>query len=106
MVIRLTFLVDSPSKRAHGNAAGRLALGLAESGQVETTLLCYSEDPPPAWLPPEVHVRRLGVDRVSRSLPRLVRYLRQSQPDVLVTRQVHANLVGLAASWATSGWPS
>jgi glycosyltransferase involved in cell wall biosynthesis len=99
MAIRLTFLVDSPSKRAHGNAASRLALGLAESGQVEVTLLCYGEDPPPAWLPPEVHVRRLGVDRVSRSLPRLVRYLRQSQPDVLVTRQVHANLVGLAASW-------
>lgn len=98
MAIRLTFLVDSPSKRAHGNAASRLALGLARSGQAEATLLCYGEDLPPAWLPPEVHVRRLGVDRVSRSLPRLVRYLRRNQPDVLVTRQVHANLVGLAVS--------
>ena len=99
MTIRLTFLVDSPSKRAHGNAASRLALGLAENGQVETTLLCYGDDPPPMWLPPEVHIHRLGVDRVSRSLPSLVRYLRVQQPDVLISRQVHANFVALAASW-------
>jgi glycosyltransferase involved in cell wall biosynthesis len=98
MAIRLTFLVDSPAQRAHGNAASRLALGLAQTGRAEPTLLCYSADPPPPWLPPEVRVRRLGADRVSRSLPPLVRYLRAEQPDVLVTRQVHANFVGLAAS--------
>jgi glycosyltransferase involved in cell wall biosynthesis len=98
MAIRLTFLVDSPAQRAHGNAASRLALGLAQTGRVEPTLLCYSADPPPPWLPPEVRVRRLGVDRVSRSLPPLVRYLRAEKPDVLVTRQVHANFFGLAAS--------
>jgi glycosyltransferase involved in cell wall biosynthesis len=98
MTIRLTLLVDSPSKRAHGNAVSRLALGLVETGQVETTLLCYSADPPPSWLPPEVRIRRLGVDRASRSLPGLVRYLRANKPDVLITRQMHANFVGLAAS--------
>jgi glycosyltransferase involved in cell wall biosynthesis len=98
-MIRLAFLVDSPSKRAHANAASRLALGLAETGQVETTLLCYSPDPAPPWLPPEVHVQRLGTDRVSRSLRALVRYLRTQKPDVLITRQVHANFVGLAAAW-------
>ena len=65
-MIRLAMLVDSPSKRAHANAA-RLALGLVETGQVETTLLCYSADPP-AWLPPEVRIYRLGADRASRSL--------------------------------------
>jgi glycosyltransferase involved in cell wall biosynthesis len=99
MTIRLTLLVDSPGKRAHGNAVSRLALGLAESGRVEPSLLCYSADPPPPWLPPEVRVDRLGVDRVSRSLPALVRYLRAKKPDVLITRQVHANFIGLAASW-------
>jgi glycosyltransferase involved in cell wall biosynthesis len=98
MTIRLTLLVDSPSKRAHGNSVSRLALGLAETGKVETSLLCYSDDPPPAWLPSEVRIHRLGVDRASRSLPNLVRYLRTYQPDVLITRQVHANLVALAAS--------
>ena len=99
MTIHLTLLVDSPGKRAHGNAVSRLALGLAQTGRVEPTLLCYSADPPPPWLPPEVHVHRLGTDRVSRSLPRLVRYLRANKPDILITRQVHANFVGLAASW-------
>jgi len=99
MTIRLTLLVDSPSKRAHGNAGSRLALGLAQTGRAETTLVCYGADPAPTWLPPEVRIHRLGVDRVSRSLPSLVRYLRTQKPDVLITRQVHANFVGLAASW-------
>ena len=99
MTIRLALLVDSPSKRAHGNAVSRLALGLVETGRVETTLLCYSADPPPPWLPPEVRIHRLGVNRVSRSLPSLFRYLREKKPDVLITRQVHANFVGLTASW-------
>ena len=98
-MIRLALLVDSPSKRAHGNAASRLALGLIETGRVKPTLLCYSSDPPPPWLPPEVRVHRLGANRATRSLPDLVRYLRAEQPDVLITRQVHANFVGLAASW-------
>lgn len=98
MTIRVTLLVDSPSKRAHGNAVSRLALGMAESGRVQATLLCYSADPPPSWLPPEVNVQRLSVDRVSRGLPALVSYLRAENPDVLVTRQVHANFIGLAAS--------
>lgn len=107
MTIRLALLVDSPSKGAHGNAASRLAVGLLETGQVETTLLCYSADPAPRWLPPEVRIHRLGTNRVSRSLPSLIRYLRASNPDILITRQVHANFVGLAASWMArrgSGW--
>jgi glycosyltransferase involved in cell wall biosynthesis len=98
-MIRVAFLVDSPSKRAHANVVSRLALGLLETGRVETTIVCYSADPPPAWLSPEVRIHRLGVDRVSRSVPSLVRFLRREQPDVLITRQVHANFVGLAAAW-------
>ena len=107
MAIRLAFLVNSPSKGAHGNAAGRLALGLIETGKIETTLLCYSDDSRPSWLPPEVQIRRLGAERVVRSLPSLVRYLRTEQPDVLITRQMHANFVGLAAAWKARvppGW--
>jgi glycosyltransferase involved in cell wall biosynthesis len=99
MTIRVTMLVDSPSRRAHGNAASRLALGLTETGRVDVTLLCYSADPPPQWLPAAVRIHRMGVDRVSRSLPGIVRYLRTQKPDVLITRQMHANFVGLAASW-------
>jgi len=106
-MIRLALLVDSPSKRAHGNAATRLAAGLVETGGVEPTLVCYGDDPAPPWLPPEVRIHRLGTGRVTRSLPGMVRYLRTEQPDVLITRQVHANFVGLAASRIArtpSGW--
>jgi glycosyltransferase involved in cell wall biosynthesis len=98
-MMRLAFLVDSPSKRAHANVVTRLALGLAETGLAETTIVCYSTDPPPPWLPPQVRIHRLGVERVSRSVPSLVRYLQAEQPDVLITRQVHANFVGLLAAW-------
>ena len=106
-MIRLAFLVDSPSRRAHANVVSRLALGLVENGQAETTIVCYSNDPPPPWLPSEVRIHRLGVERVSRSVPSLVRYLRAEQPDALITRQVHANFVGLAAAWIARtppGW--
>jgi hypothetical protein len=99
MTIHVAMLVDSPSKRAHGNAASRLALGLIETGRVEVTLLCYSADPPPQWLPAAVRIHRLGVDRASRSLPGIACYLRAQKPDVLITRQVHANFVALAAAW-------
>ena len=98
MSIRVALLVDSPSKRAHGNAASRLALGLVESTRADVELVCYSDDPAPSWLPASVGVHRLGADRISRSLPALVRYLGERRPDVLITRQVHANFVGLAAA--------
>lgn len=105
MSVRVTFLVDSPSRRAHGNAASRLALGLARTGRAEPALLCYSDDPPPPWLTPDVRVERLGADRVTRALAPLAGYLRERQPDVLITRQVHANFVGLAAAAAArTGW--
>lgn len=106
MTIRLTFLVDSPGKRAHGNAASRLALGLVQTGKVEPTLLCYRPDPAPSWLPPEVHVEWLGTGRISRSVRPIVHYLRTTAPDVLVTRQMHANFFGLAAGIAARrfGW--
>src|SRR5260370_26123829 len=98
-MIRLALLVDSPSRRAHGNAAARLALGLAEVGEFEPTLVCYGDDPAPLWLPPNVRIHRLGTGRVTRSLPAIVRYVRTTHPDVLITRQVHANFVGLAAAY-------
>jgi glycosyltransferase involved in cell wall biosynthesis len=106
-MIRVALLVDSPSRRAHGNAASRLALGLLQTGRMAVDLVCYSDDPPPPWLPTDVRVYRLGRERISRSIPGLVRYLRHERPDVLITRQVHANFVGLAAAWMARtppGW--
>ena len=104
MTLRVSMLVNSPSRRTYANVVSRLAVGLAETGRVETALVCYVDDPAPAWLPSEVLVHRLGTRRASRSLPALVRYLRSEQPDVLITRQVHANILSLAAA-AAARWP-
>lgn len=98
MEIHLALFVDTPSRRAHGAAATRLALGLAQTGRVRTSLVCYSDDARPDWLPPEVRIHRLGPNRASRSLMSLERYLRSHQPDVLISRQVHANFIALAAA--------
>lgn len=105
--MRVALLVDSPSRRAHANAVSRLAIGLAARSDLEVELVCYSADPAPDWLTPTVVLRRLGVERVSRALVPLARYLREQQPDVLVSRQVHANFVALAAAFAARrgrGW--
>jgi len=94
-MIRLAMLHDTPACEV----VSGLALGLLETGRVEPTIVCYSTEPPLSWLPPEVRIHRLGVDRALRSPPGLIRYLRTDRPDVLITRQVHANFVGLAAAW-------
>lgn len=98
MTLRLGLLVNSPSRNTYANVATRFAVGLVETGRVHATLVCYGDDPAPSWLPSEVDIHRLGTHRASHSLPALVRYLRKEQPDVLVTRQVHVNILGLAAA--------
>ena len=107
MTLRVAMLVNSLSRNTYANAVSRLAVGLSETGRVETTLVCYLDDPAPAWLPPDVRIQRLGTQRASRSFAGLARYLRADQPEVLITRQIHANLLGLAAARAARlrrGW--
>lgn len=106
MTLRLALLVNHPSKGTYANLVARLALGLAQTGRSETALVCYQSDKPPDWLPPDVRVHQLGTGRASRSLNALVRYLHAEQPDVLVTRPVHVNFLGLAATGIArvSGW--
>ena len=98
MTLRLAMFVNSPSRNTYGSIASRLAVGLVETGRADTTIVCYGDDPPPAWLPREVQIHRLGTQRASRSLGPLVTYLRSNQPDVVISRQAHANLIGLAAA--------
>src|ERR1700689_1707587 len=106
-MLRIALLIASPSRGAQGSAASRLAIGLAQTGEVEATLLSYGDGGRPPGRPAEVIVERLGPDRASRALRPLVRYLRQRNPDVLITRQIHANFVGLAAARLARlrGWP-
>ena len=93
-MIRLAMLHDTPACEV----VSGLALGLVETGRVEPTIVCYSTEPTLSWLPGDVRVHRLGVDRALRAAPGLIRYLRTEQPDVLITRQMHANFVGLLAA--------
>lgn len=107
MRLSLAWLVNSPSRGTYANVATRFAVGLTETGRVDTTLVCYGDDPPPPWLPKEIRIHRLRTRRVSRSLLALTEYLHLDQPQVLISRQVHANLVALAAAGAARlrrGW--
>lgn len=96
MTLRLALLVDSPSRGTYANAVGRLAVGLAETGRADTTLVWYRDHPPAQWLPEQIRLRPLGTGRIRASVPALVRYLWSEQPDVLISRQMHANLISLA----------
>ena len=104
--MRVALFVDSPSRRAHGNAASRLALGLtAQPSVTSVEIVAYSQDSAPEYLPDTVSIHRLGVERSSRSLLPLTRYLRERRPDVLVARQVHANLVAVETPEAIQSTP-
>lgn len=97
-MLDIALLVDSPSRGTFANVTGRVAIGLAETGRAAPRLVVYGSDPAPAWLPPEIPIERLRTDRASRSLRTLATFLRSRQPQVIITRQIHANLVALAAT--------
>lgn len=96
-VIDLVLLVNDLSGGTYGNQANRLAVGLASDPRCHTTLLGYGGERV-AWLPAEIVTEHLGAKRALSSGPALVRYLLERQPDVLVTRQVHMNLIGVVAA--------
>lgn len=89
------------------NAVCRLSVGLAGIEGVEPTIVSYRRDAPPPWLPATVRIRHLGTGRARNSVAALTRYLRAEQPDVLISRIIHVNLLAVAASAAArvgSGW--
>lgn len=64
---------------------------------MDTSFLCYKDDPRPRWFAPKVRVNaRVQCERRGQS--RLLRYLRLSQPDAILTRIVYLNVLVLAAS--------
>lgn len=74
-----------------------LATEFARRGVRVSLVLCSATGPYLSRVPPDVKVVDLKCPRVSRSLPRLVRYLRQERPDGLLSAMTHANLTAL---WA------
>ncbi len=75
-----------------------LAQGFAQRGYQVDMVLARAEGPFLTHVAPPVKVVDLEARRVVLSLPRLVRYLRQSKPDVLLSGLDHANAVAILAS--------
>jgi len=86
-----------------GGGAERVMLNLAGAlsayGYPVDLLVADPEGELAGQVPPGVSLVPFGVRRVSAGLPQLIRYLRKSQPAVLLTAMDHANLVGLLGRW-------
>lgn len=93
------FAVFAPDMAGGGaeRAALQLANGLASRGYSSDLVLAAAVGPRMAEIREEVNVVDLGARRVLTSLPALIRYLRRSQPDAMVSVLDHANVVAL---WA------
>lgn len=74
-----------------------VARGLAESGLEVDLVVAHGGGPYRDRVPAGVRVEDLGVQRVSRSLPALVRYLRRRRPVALLSAMAHANIAAVAA---------
>ncbi|MEZ4599292.1 MAG: glycosyltransferase [Syntrophotaleaceae bacterium] len=88
-----------PSLRGGGaeRAMLDLATGFADQGYRVDLVLVNAEGPYLDLVPKNVSVVDLGVNRVLKSLPGLIRYLRQRRPQALLSTPFHANLVALSA---------
>lgn len=96
--LSIVLLTDDLGTGTFANQANRLALGLAADDRCEVTVLSYRAGERPESLPDAVRSERLG-SRRALELPRsLVRYLIRRQPDVVVTHQVHTNLMVVPAA--------
>jgi glycosyltransferase involved in cell wall biosynthesis len=93
----LVLLVNDLTGGTYGNQANRLALGLAKDPRCHTTLLGYGGDRVP-WLPDSVVTEHLPARRALATGNALVHYLLDRQPEVLMTRMVHMNLIAVVAA--------
>lgn len=93
------FAVFAPNMAGGGaeRAALMLAAGLADRGYEADLVLAAADGPRMAEVPDTVNVVDLGANRVLRSLPALVRYLRRVRPYAMASVLDHANIVAL---WA------
>lgn len=74
-----------------------LASGFAKRGFITDLVLAEARGPYLEQLAPEVNVVDLKSSGVAASLPRLVHYLRQHQPEALLATLNHASVVALLA---------
>jgi len=78
-----------------------LVRGFAARGFAVDMVLARAEGPYLKHVPPQVRVVDLGVQRALFSLPRLIRYVRHTQPCALLSAKDYVNLVAIwACRWA------
>ena len=75
-----------------------VAQGMVSRGHAVDVVLASGEGSLIAELPSEIRVVDLGAGRMIKSLLPLVRYLRQTEPRVIVPQMNHSNLLALWAS--------
>lgn len=100
------FAVFSPDMAGGGaeRAALQLAAGLTDRGYPTDLVLASAVGPRMAEVPASLNVVDLNSRRVLTSIPALVRYLKTTKPDALVSILDHSNV---AALWARriAGYP-
>ena len=97
-------LTDDLGTGTYANQANRLALGLADDERCQVTVLSYRAGERPSTLPDAVRTELLGSSRARSAWRHLGRYLVERQPDVLITRQVHANLMAVPVAQLARRW--
>ena len=97
--IRNHYAVFAPDMAGGGaeRAALQLASGLADAGHQADLVLASATGPRMPQIPDTVNVVDLGASRVLSSLPRLIRYLRETRPAGMVSVLDHSNVVAI---WA------
>jgi len=93
------FAIFIPSMQGHGaeRVMLNLAVGVAAKGYSVDLVLARAEGPFMAEVPETVRVVDLKASRVLASLPALVRYLRQNQPQAMLSAMGYVNIIAL---WA------
>src|SRR5690625_660639 len=89
------------SQDLSGGGAERMLVnlsdGLTSLGVSVDLVLVRREGPYLETVPPRVRLVDLETRTVQRSIPALARYIRESQPDVLLSTLVHVNVAAILA---------
>ncbi len=76
-----------------------LSKGFVAYGYLVDLILVKAQGPFISQVPENVRVIDLNASRALSSLPNLVSYLRENDPDVLISAQTHMNAIAILADW-------
>lgn len=96
--LRVAFLLPTLAGGGAERVTVNLVDGIARRGHDVDLVLARATGPYLEHVPTNVRVVDLDASRTLAALPALVRYLRRSRPDALVTAMSHTNLVGVLAT--------